>query len=118
MDVNIFRYVDATHSFSAGETIFRKGDEADGMFVVKSGSVSIDLNGDIIEVITEGDIFGEMALVDNSPRSATATATTDCELLLVDENGFKKHVYSTPHFGLQVLRITVQRLRKLMQRQS
>lgn len=116
LDVNIFKYVDATHSYSAGEVIFRQGDTADGMFVVKSGSVSIDLNGEIIEVITEGGIFGEMALVDNSSRSATATATTDCELLFVDENGFKKHVNSTPHFGLQVLRVTVKRLRKMMHR--
>lgn len=115
-EVNIFRYVDPTHSFSAGDVIFSMGDIPNGMYVVKSGSVTIDLKGDVLEVIREGGIFGEMALVDNSPRSATAIANSDCELLLVDQEGFQKHVHSTPYFGLQVLRITVHRLRTLMEK--
>ena len=56
-------------------------------------------------------IFGEMALIDNEPRSATAVAITDVELVPISEKQFLFLVSQTPYFALKVMRILAQRLR-------
>ncbi|MDJ0755258.1 MAG: cyclic nucleotide-binding domain-containing protein [Ardenticatenaceae bacterium] len=112
--INTFRFSEPNAEFQAGETIFEQGAEADLMYVVKSGTVGIELDGEVIEFIEEGGIFGEMALVDGSPRSAAAKAKTDVRLIALDEEGFKNQVHTTPYFALQVLRITTARLRRFM----
>jgi CRP-like cAMP-binding protein len=65
--------------------------------------------------VDAGGIVGEMALVDKAPRSANVVAKTDCVLVPIDEAAFMRHVHSTPFFALQVLRITVKRLRQQME---
>jgi CRP-like cAMP-binding protein len=54
-----------------------------------------------------------MALLDKTPRSATAVAKTDCKLVAVDERRFKFLVQQTPHFSLQLMRIIADRLRRM-----
>ena len=112
--INTFKFVEADKHYSAGETIFSQGSEADVMYYVKSGIVDIVLQGKTIETIEEGGIFGEMALADNLPRSADAIARTDAALVSIDDDGFEQHVNTTPFFALQVLRITTKRLRAMM----
>ena len=63
-------------------------------------------------MIGPGGIFGELALIDASPRSATATATSDCDLVALDERAFLFHVSQTPFFALSVLRVLADRLRR------
>ena len=63
-----------SRSFKAGETIFRTGDAASELFVVQSGAVEIRIGDRVIETVPENGIFGEMALIDDAPRSATAVA--------------------------------------------
>jgi CRP/FNR family cyclic AMP-dependent transcriptional regulator len=58
------------------------------MYVVRSGNVEIERNGEVIETLSGGSIFGEMALIDGSPRSATARAKTACELAPISEKSF------------------------------
>lgn len=113
--MELFKYVEPNTRYRAGDVIFEKGDTAQEMFVVKEGKVAINLDGKVLEEVGPYGIFGEMALVDNSPRSAAAIAITDVALLSIDEDGFQKHVLTTPHFALEVLRITVQRLRTFME---
>ena len=97
--------------FKAGSTIFREGDEAKELFVIKSGQVGILIgNRTVTELATE-NIFGEMALIDSEPRSATAVAITDVELVPVSEKQFLFLVSQTPYFGLKVMRVLAQRLR-------
>ena len=50
------------------------------MYVVRSGEVEIERDGKVVETVTAGGIFGEMALIDGAPRAATARAKTDCEV--------------------------------------
>ena len=83
------------------------------MYVVRAGELDIILNGSVIETVSVGGIFGEMALVTRAPRSATVTARTDAELVPIDEAGFLRYVHSAPFFAVQVLRITVERLRRM-----
>lgn len=109
--INLFQNEKDTVTFKAGETIFEKGAEGDAMYAVKSGVVETVLDGQVLSTIEIGGIFGEMALVDHSPRSASAVAKTDCELVRIDEDRFQILMKSNPFFGLYVLRITVERLR-------
>jgi len=97
--------------FKAGSTIFREGDEANELFVIKSGKVRIQIGNRTLTELEPDSIFGEMALIDNEPRSATAIAVTDVELVPVGEKQFLFLVSQTPYFALKVMRVLVQRLR-------
>src|SRR4029077_14242915 len=98
-------------SFKAGSVIFREGDEARELFVIKSGQVRIQIGNRTVTELGADSIFGEMALIDNEPRSATATAVTDVELVPVSEKQFLFLVSQTPYFALKVMRVLAKRLR-------
>jgi CRP/FNR family cyclic AMP-dependent transcriptional regulator len=98
-------------SFKAGGVIFREGDEARELFVIKSGQVRIQIGNRTVTELVADSIFGEMALIDNEPRSATAVAVTDVELVAVSEKQFLFLVGQTPYFALRVMRVLAQRLR-------
>jgi len=85
-----------TKLIKAGDIIFREGDEAHELFVVKSGEVRIQLGNRTLAELSANDVFGEMALIDNEPRSATALAVTDVELVAVSEKQFLFLVSQTP----------------------
>jgi CRP/FNR family transcriptional regulator, cyclic AMP receptor protein len=95
----------------AGGVIFREGEQADELFVIKSGYVCIQIGNRMVAELTADDIFGEMALIDSEPRSATAVAITDVELVPITENQFLFLVGQTPYFALKVMRTLAQRLR-------
>lgn len=97
--------------YKAGEIIFSEGDAAEEMFVVKSGTVEIRLGNRLLDTLPAHSIFGEMALIDRGPRSATAVAITDAELVPVAEKQFLLMVSRTPYFALNVMRVLVLRLR-------
>lgn len=113
--VDTFKYAKEAQDFSAGDVIFNDGDPGDVMYIVQAGELEVLYRGKVIETVGAGGIVGEMALVDQSPRSATVVAKTDCKLVSLDEAGFKIHVSHTPFFAVQVMRVIVERLRKLLQ---
>jgi CRP-like cAMP-binding protein len=100
-----------TRLVRAGGIIFREGEEADELFVIKSGYVRIQIGNRTMADLSANSIFGEMALIDNEPRSATAVAVTDVELIPVSEKKFLFLVSQTPYFALKVMRVLAQRLR-------
>jgi CRP-like cAMP-binding protein len=100
-----------TRFFKAGTIIFHQGDAASEMFVVKSGEVRIQLGNRTLAELKADSIFGEMALIDDEPRSASAIAITDVELVPVTEKQFLFMVGQTPYFALKVMRVLAQRLR-------
>ena len=71
--------------FKAGDIIFGEGDPAAELFVVKSGTVEIHIDNRLIDTLGERSIFGEMALINRHPRTATGSALTDTELNLLGE---------------------------------
>jgi len=97
--------------FKAGTTIFREGEQAHDLFVIKSGEVRIQIGNRTVSELSADHIFGEMALIDNEPRSASAIAVTDVELVPVSEKQFLFLVSQTPYFALKVMRVLAQRLR-------
>jgi CRP/FNR family transcriptional regulator, cyclic AMP receptor protein len=101
----------ATRAVKGGGFIFQEGDKADGLFIIKSGKVGIRLGNRTLAELTENAIFGEMALIDDAPRSATAVAVTDVELVPVSEKQFLFLVSQTPFFALKVMRVLARRLR-------
>lgn len=108
----IFRTVDDVARFAAGDVIFSTGDAGECMYVVREGTVTIEADGMPVEQVEPGGIFGELALIDSAARSATATATTECELVALDERAFLFHVSQTPFFALNVMRVLSERLRR------
>ncbi|MEJ5307002.1 MAG: Crp/Fnr family transcriptional regulator [candidate division WOR-3 bacterium] len=83
-----------------GEVLFREGEVGDEMYLIKSGKIKIVQKiGDemkVLAVLSEGDFFGEMALIDGSPRSATAIAEGDTELITFDKVAFRKKIGEEP----------------------
>jgi CRP-like cAMP-binding protein len=104
-------------NFASGEVIFAEGSEGDFMYVVRSGDVEIERDGKVIETLSAGGIFGEMALIDGSPRSATARAKTDAELAPINEKSFLFLVHETPFFAIAVMRTLAERLRRSASRE-
>ncbi len=97
----------------AGQTIFQKGDVADRMYAILEGEVEIFIDGKLLDTTGAGGIVGEMALIDASPRSATAIAKTECKLVPVDQKRFTFLVQQTPQFSINVMKIMIERIRRL-----
>lgn len=112
--IRLFDHTEDYESYDAGETIFRKGDAPDVMYVVIEGTVAIGSDDAVIDRVDAGGLFGEMALIDESPRSAAATAESHVKLVPVSKERFHKLVTQTPHFAIQVMSIMADRLRRLM----
>jgi CRP/FNR family transcriptional regulator, cyclic AMP receptor protein len=108
----MFRNQTNIESFSAHDTIFQKGDACTVMYVVKEGDVEIRLGDKVVEVVGPDGIFGEMAMVDGHPRTASALARTDCKLVPIDPKRFQFLIQQTPYFAVEVMRVLVERLRR------
>jgi CRP/FNR family transcriptional regulator, cyclic AMP receptor protein len=101
-----------THFFAKGNTIFREGEQGDEFFVVVRGEVEIRGENRHLEILGPKGIFGEMALIDDSARSATVVALTDVTVALIQEQQFLFMVKHTPFFALRVMRVLANRLRR------
>ena len=112
--LEMFRNASDARPYRAGDAIFRVGDRGDNMYVVVAGEVRISANGKEFEVPGPGWVFGEIALIDNGPRSADAVGLTDCRVVPIDENWFKFLVQQTPFFSLQIMRVMADRLRRTL----
>ena len=102
-----------TQTTKAGEMVFAEGDADRYMYLVRKGEVEILKSGRVVETVGPGGMFGEMALIDGSDRSATARAKSDCELVPVDQKTFLLLVHEMPYFALDVMRMLANRLRTM-----
>jgi CRP/FNR family transcriptional regulator, cyclic AMP receptor protein len=93
------------------KVIMKEGDRGIFMYVVQEGVVAISIGEKVVEKIGPGGVFGEMALVDQASRVATATAETDCTLLGINRNDFLDLVKTKPAFALSLLKTLSERLR-------
>ena len=111
VEIRIFQHSADAESVEAGAVVFREGDDGDVMFAVVDGEVELSRHGDHIETVGSGSIFGEMALIDDGERSATATATMQSRIVPIDRNQFTYLVQEHPTFALQVMKLMSERLR-------
>ncbi len=97
----------------AGEKVFLEDDAGRAMYIVRSGRVDIITYGTVLENVGPGGIFGEMALIDDGPRSAAAIASEDTEVAAIDKGTFLELVRKHPEFALSVMRLLAVRLRRM-----
>jgi len=99
-----------------GETIFSEGDPGDSMYVLLEGAVELRKRVGKAETIlktveTANDFFGEMALIDGRPRSATAVASRASRLLVVDGPSFESMILTNGKFALKIIKVLSDRIR-------
>lgn len=117
IDLKLFDRPDVpSRSYRAGDVVLQEGDPAKEMFVVRSGRVAVKVHGKTVEEVAAGGMFGEMALIDHSPRSATIVAVEDSVLVPINERLFVVLVQDTPFFALDVMRVLVERIRLMNER--
>ena len=104
--------------FRRGETVFHLGDPGDALFIVMSGSIKITLPADtgdeaILATLRPGDFFGELALLDGAPRSATAVAIEQTETYVLSREGFRELIESQAEMREALLATLAAEVRRL-----
>jgi CRP/FNR family cyclic AMP-dependent transcriptional regulator len=107
----LFRNAQRVVNVPAGTVIFTEGDDGDEMFGIVEGEVELRAAGRVIGTLGVDDVFGEMAIVDQTPRMATATATKESVLAVIDRHRFLFLVGETPMFALSVMSAMAARFR-------
>ena len=102
---------DETSTLS-GQTIFEKGSEGDSMYVIADGSVRIHDGAKTLASLAQGAFFGELSILDGETRSATATAETDCLLLVIRQDSFRRILSKQFDVTENLLKILVRRIRE------
>jgi CRP/FNR family cyclic AMP-dependent transcriptional regulator len=105
-----------TLHFDKGDTIFNAGDAGDSIYIVRSGRVQVFIENYeghkiILRENDKGDVFGDISLLDGGPRTATAVAVEDTDVLSLDRDNLLALVTKHPHAGLDLLTVMGQRLR-------
>ncbi len=101
---------------SAGDYVFRQGDLGTEMFVIHEGSVEIvnsGIDSSPLAVLERGDFFGEMAILEGAPRTASARAAEDCKLVQIDEATFSRLLRKDPEVAVRIMRKLSMRIRRL-----
>lgn len=104
--------------FSSGQIIFHHGDPGGLLYILSKGKVKIthstpDGQEAMLAIVGSGDFFGELALLDDSPRSATAEALEPTETLTLHREDFMRFIQDNPDFSLHVLQTMARRIRRL-----
>ena len=95
-------------TLTAGQTLFQAGEPGDALYVVSHGDVELYVKDNVGQKITltvagRGDVFGEVSLLDEGPRTATAVAMTDCELIVLDREDLRLLFGKKPDAALHML---------------
>jgi len=114
------RAIAQERTFAAGQEIFREGDPGDGLYFVKSGRIQISgqLNQDQRQILSQvgpGQIFGEMAIIEQLPRSACATAAQPTTVIFIGRGEMQRLIEKTPPLAAALLQLVSHRLRDFNQ---
>lgn len=100
--------------YPAGTVVFREGDSGQEMFVIQTGKVKIAKNirgtEKVLDTLEPGEFFGEMALINQKPRSATATVVAEAKLLVLDPGTFDAMIRGNVEIAIRLIRTMAQRL--------
>jgi CRP-like cAMP-binding protein len=99
-------------SFGAGDVLVRQGDAGDSFIVIRTGSATVTKDGQLLRELGAGDFLGEIALIDGGLRTATVTATSDIQALVIDRVGFSRLMNEFPVVRLDLVTALTQRLRQ------
>ncbi len=116
--LKFFESAGSLQSVAAGKTIFAENEKAsplffqrDKMYFLLEGEVDLTVNRAQVGTVRKGEIFGEMTVITNMPRTATATAKTDCRLIALDNSQLQAGLRAAPEFGLLLMSSMIKRLR-------
>jgi len=113
---DLFRHEKETLNLAAGDVLFRAGDAAKDMYVVIEGLLEIRVGDKVVESASAGAMLGEMALIDDSTRTATVVAMAPSKLVPINLRRFHFLVQQNPFFASQVMKVMVERIRQMNQR--
>ncbi len=104
------------HTYHRGQLIFQEGEEGNALFIVISGRVKVCLYDEegreyVLDVIGKDGFFGELALIDELPRSANILAMETCDLLIIRRNDFMRLLMENPSISINILKVMAGRLR-------
>jgi len=111
---------DIEKSYSDSDIIIRQGDKGREMFIIQKGEAEVTTSVDgkeiVLAILTRGDFFGEMSLLEKVPRSATVRAKGDTRLLVLNTGSFLLKIRRDPTFAFDILKRMSQRVRKLSEK--
>jgi len=110
--IDIFNESQYATQHLANEIIFNTGDIGHEMYLVIKGKVEISLDNNVLETIETGGFFGEMAIIEDLPRSANARCINNCKLVKINEKRFYELIQEVPFFAQEVMKLMAHRLRK------
>lgn len=116
MKINLFAQDQQSESYPTGTYVFQSGDPGTVMFSVIEGTVDIEIHGKVVETVSPGGVFGEMALIEERPRAASARVTSDAKLVAIDRKRFMFLIQQNPFFALQLMTVMAERLRRMDER--
>ncbi len=103
--------ISTEESREPGDEIFTEGETGDALYLVLDGKVQVHRQDRVIAELGERECFGEMALLDAEPRSATVTALTPASLLKITREDFEEIMTEKPEISLGIIKVLTQRLR-------
>ena len=108
-----FLHARNTQTLEPGTVLFKEDDPVGPMYVLLEGAARILVAGHVVEMAGPGTLLGEMALVDDLPRSATVVAIAPCRVLPIGRPEFDLLVREKPEFARHVMKVLVHRLRRM-----
>lgn len=102
-------------SYEPGQVVFNKGERGDSLYIIVSGTVQVWDGKRKLNELTEGDVFGELALLDPEPRLASVKAVESTEVLRLDEAHFREVLAARPEVSTAIIRVITRYLRSQLQ---
>lgn len=99
--------------YNPGVIVIKEGDDGSEMFIILQGKATVEVGDIIVGELTSGDFFGEMSLIDNSPRSATVRASDTLLLFVVNDKNFERIIAWEPVIAVRIMKSLSKRLRDL-----
>lgn len=112
----VFLNAKERRNVAPGEVFFATGDVGNEMFGVITGQIELRRDAKVVARVGPGGTFGEMAIIDDAPRSLTAVATEPSEIAVITRHTFLFLVHETPTFALRVMQSLASRIRELDER--
>jgi CRP/FNR family transcriptional regulator, cyclic AMP receptor protein len=109
----LFRQEADTLQLAPGDFLFQEGDSDEKMYVLLEGEIEVFLGDFVLETAEPDMVLGEMALIDDGPRTANAVAKTACRLAEIDRRRFHFLIQQHPHFATHVMKTLADRLRDM-----
>jgi CRP/FNR family transcriptional regulator len=112
-DLSRLAQATVVRNFKKGDVIVNEGEIGVAFYIIAKGSVEVVKGGQVVGTLSEGSFFGEMALFDNHPRSASVRAASDCECLVLTKWDFNAEMSQNASIAVAMLAVLARRIRSL-----